>query len=202
MEPADSASPVYGSVVSQIARPDGSIVMPFVNEGLYRFRVLFLSSVAKTLPLQGAPSAVLSLSRAYVEDIREGDTSVYGGFHIDNERARSIEVVVKTNGGSINATVIDAERKPKAGAMVVLVPVLQRFQNSAWYKTATSNASGRFAITGIAPGEYKLLAWESAPLLAYQNPAFLARYEERGHAVTVNPSSTTSAQITMIPAGN
>jgi len=201
MEPADSASPVYGSVVSQIARPDGSIVMPFVSEGLYRFRILFLSAVATTLPAQGAQGAAINLSRAYVDDIREGNTSVYGGFRMDPERPRSIEVVVKTNGGSINGTVVDAEQMPKAGAMVVMVPALQGRQKSAWYKTATSSGAGRFVITGIAPGEYKLLAWESAPLLAYQDPSFLAKFEESGRAVMVNPSSTTSAQVKVIPAG-
>ena len=46
---AHSASRPYGSVVSQIARPDGSTVMPFVNEGLYRFRVFLAAVKAKSV---------------------------------------------------------------------------------------------------------------------------------------------------------
>ena len=62
----------------------------------------------------------------------------------------------------------------------MMVPAPQRRQNLAWYKTATSNAVGRFSISGLAPGEYKLFAWERSPETAYMDSAFLAKYEERG----------------------
>jgi len=201
LEQADSANSVVGGMIAQLAGPDGSITMPFVKEGFYRFQVSFTTPNATAATARGQRGAVPNLSRAYVEDIREGNASIYDGIRIGTDMPHAIEVLVRTNGGSINGSVVNAEQKPMVGAIVVTVPNLQRRQIAAFYKTATSNAAGRFVISGLAPGEYKLFAWESVPPTAYRDAEFLANYEDRGRAVTVSPGASTTAEITVIPAG-
>jgi hypothetical protein len=83
---------------------------------------------------------------------------------------------------------------------VVLVPEARRRSNSALYVVGTSDASGRFTLRGIAPGDYKVFAWESIPAFAYQNAAFIAKHEDRGKIVRVGQSGTATAELTIIPA--
>ena len=52
----------------------------------------------------------------------------------------------------------------------------------------------------LAPGQYKLFAWDGVPTGAWMNADFIAKFEERGTAVTVNAGVRQSAQVKLIPA--
>jgi hypothetical protein len=80
-----------------------------------------------------------------------------------------------------------------------LVPESSRRQNLALYFVATSDASGRFVIRGVPPGDYKLFAWESIRPFAYQNAAFLAKHEEQGRIVHIIQGGTVNAELNVIP---
>jgi hypothetical protein len=64
-----------------------------------------------------------------------------------------------------------------------------------------ADATGKFNMDGIAPGDYKLFAWEAVPNGAWMNAEFLARYEGRGVAVSVTPTGSTPAkpELKVIP---
>ena len=54
-------------------------------------------------------------------------------------------------------------------------------------------------MTGIAPGDYKIFAWENLPNGAEENAEFLERYETRGKVVTVSAGATiTDFQVDLI----
>jgi hypothetical protein len=185
--------PTYARGSQVLAGADGSFTIPHVNEGLYRVQVNPM--VAPQGRGRGQRGGV------YVEDIREGGTSVHdNGLRIGKEAPRPVEIIIKTNSGSIEGAAYNSQQQPRSGATVALVPQASRRQNPGLYRLATSDPMGRFTLSGVPPGQYKLFAWESIPSGAYQNPEFIAKYEERGTAVTVNPATTTSAQVTVTPA--
>jgi hypothetical protein len=64
-----------------------------------------------------------------------------------------------------------------------------------------ADATSKFNMDGIAPGDYKLFAWEAVPNGAWMNAEFLARYEGRGVAVSVTPTGSTPAkpELKVIP---
>jgi hypothetical protein len=191
------ALPAYGRGGQLPAGADGSITFPFVNEGVYR---VLPTIVAMNAPARGQRGAAQPLANAYIEDIREGGLSVYdNGLVVGKEPPRLVEIVIKTNGGTVQGIVYNAQLQPTA-ATIVLVPAESRRQNIALYKTATSFASGHFGMVAVPPGQYKVFAWESIPTGAHQNAAFIAKYEARGTSITVNAASTTNTQITVIPA--
>jgi hypothetical protein len=66
------------------------------------------------------------------------------------------------------------------------------------FKTTTADTMGHFSITGIAPGEYKLFAWEQIEESAYQDPEFLKPYESQGQAITIREGSRENAQLKVI----
>ena len=53
---------------------------------------------------------------------------------------------------------------------------------------------------GVAPGDYRLFAWESTPPNAYQNANFIRKYESRAKLVHVGQGGSVTAQLTVIPA--
>src|SRR5690242_11886671 len=67
--------------------------------------------------------------------------------------------------------------------------------------TAMTDRYGNFSIKGIAPGGYKLFAFEEIEIGAYQDPGFLKRLENLGEAVSIREGSRENARIKMIPAG-
>src|SRR4029453_16253080 len=85
-------------------------------------------------------------------------------------------------------------------AVVALVPEGKRFENRALFASTTSDASGRFVFRGVAPGDYRLFAWESTPPNAYQNAGFIRKYESRARVVHVGQGGSATAQLTIIPA--
>jgi hypothetical protein len=103
------------------------------------------------------------------------------GFDVGIESPTPIQIVVKSGAGSV-------EGVAQAGAIVAMIPASRR-ENHALYYGATADALGAFAIRGVAPGEYKIFAWESTPGGAYLNADFLKKYEDSGRAVTVTPDS-------------
>ena len=67
-----------------------------------------------------------------------------------------------------------------------------------FFKMATTDAQGHFTIKGIAPGDYKLFAWEQSEDPDYQDPEFLKPYENQGEAVTIREGSHESVQLKLI----
>jgi hypothetical protein len=76
--------------------------------------------------------------------------------------------------------------------------------NSLLYKRVRSGPDGSFTIRGIAPGDYKIFAWEGIPLTAEsadENPDFLSGFEDRGTMLRIAAGETVSElKLTVIPA--
>jgi hypothetical protein len=109
-----------------------------------------------------------------------------------------IDVVIKSDGGTIGGTVFDADRKLAPGKSVVLVPELSRRRNLALFKVAASDEQGHFTIQRVPPGSYKLFAWDNVVPGAYESAQFLETYEARGADVKVNASATITVDLTTI----
>jgi hypothetical protein len=137
---------------------------------------------------------------AYVADVRQGGTTVFdSGFTLGNQPGTLIEVLVNSNGATIEGSVQTADKKPSANATVVLVPPASHRQNALLYKTVQTDENGRFSLKGVAPGEYTLYAWANVPNTAWMNSDFLAKYQNRGRAVVVSQGNRLEAQLELIP---
>jgi len=126
-------------------------------------------------------------------------TSVYdNGLLIGTQTVNVLEVDVRTNGGSVDVTVTGSDQKPAAGKTVVLVPAASRRQNPSLYKVASTDAQGRMSFGNLAPGQYKLFAWESVETDAWVNPDFMANYEQYGLGLSVGSNEKISGQVRAI----
>jgi len=109
-------------------------------------------------------------------------------------------IEIGLDGGRINGAVFDRDNGLFPGAQVILVPVsVSRFRFDR-YRTAVAGADGQFTVRGIAPGDYKVFAWESLEPNAYLNTDYMRPYEEFGMPVRIEPNGSASVSLRVIPA--
>src|SRR5262249_28569980 len=164
--------------------------------GDYRVEILPILTVP--------PSALTSnFTNAYVKSIRLGGTDVLnGGLHLDSAPNGTMQVVISMNGGAITGRVLDAAGKPVPNTKVVLVPNAPRRERGDLYKFDSTDDSGAYELRGIAPGEYKIFAWERVEEGAWQDPQFIKLYEDRGTPLRVEENRRVNSDIKMILAWN
>jgi hypothetical protein len=91
-------------------------------------------------------------------------------------------------------------RGESAGSVTVaLIPDENQRHRSDLYRVAQTDVSGRYQLRDIAPGNYKLFAWDEVDPDAWQNSEFLRAYEENGRALAVPEGSHQQVDTTVIP---
>ncbi len=138
---------------------------------------------------------------AYLKSARMGDQdALAAGLDLSSGVAAALEVVLSTNGGHVEGSVVDSKGNPATSATVVLIPDSDRRKQMHLYKNANTDQYGHFTLGGIAPGEYKLYAWEDIDFGAWQDPEFLKPFESKGESVSVHEGGREAKQLKMIPA--
>jgi len=161
---------------------DGSFVLSDVPPDTYN------------LAIRGAPDTV------YVKSIRMGDQDgLESGLDLTRGGVAGIDVVLAGNAGQIDGTAVNAHDQPASSVMVVLAPDERHRQQTSLFKFGTTDTSGHFTMTGVAPGEYKLFAWEDSEV-AYDDPDFLKPFENRGESVSIREGSRETKKLKVIPA--
>jgi protocatechuate 3,4-dioxygenase beta subunit len=162
-------------------KPDGTFAFHDVAEGSYRLDV-------SPIP----PGFYLSAGGA--SEVLESGLTVTRSHPIP-----SVELLLSPGTAQIDGTVSNDDR-PFSGATVVLIPDVNRRGQPRYYKVSTTSQSGRFALRGIAPGDYTIFAWEEIDRDAYTDPDILRLYEDRGKEVSVAAGDHQSVQLELIPA--
>jgi hypothetical protein len=136
----------------------------------------------------------------YVKEARFNQADVLGQpLRVFSGGAGTFEIVLSAKAGNISGTVVDAAMRGTPGAQVVLVPERER-KRTDLYKTAASDANGRFLFRGIPPGDYRLFGWEALESYAYFDPELLRRVESQGIPVHVTESTGNSVTLKIISA--
>ena len=160
------------------SKPDGSFALK-------------MEPRAWSIAVTGAPP------NAYIKSARAGETDVLdAGLNLAGGGAPSrLEIVLSNAGAKVDATVLDDAGQPVAGVRVVLVPEPRRRAHGRLFKDATTDGGGRISLTGIAPGDYKLFAWEDVEEEAYRDPEYLRAYEDRGEKISFEEGETKRALL-------
>ena len=167
-------SPLAINLGARPVSPDGKVQFGVVPEGTY----------ALVIPV--------STPDVYISDIRQSSRSVYdqGVITVARKSADPVEVILSANGGRIEGAV-EAADKTSSTVRVSLIPEGSRRDNLLLYRRAAL-VQGRFVLTDIPPGTYRLYAWEDLPAGADENSEFMSAYETRGRAVIVRAGVAVS----------
>ena len=155
--------------------------------------------------LQGLEPAVYQVSAQVPEDlypkaVRWGDRDVMqSGLDLTQGAAESrLVVVMSANGGQIDSVVEDDQSAPAVEATVTLVPSGAAPSRSL-FKFASTSPRGHFSMAGIAPGSYKLFAWEDAdPNQVMYDPDFLKPFDSQAQSIEIAEGSKQSVPLKLI----
>jgi len=135
----------------------------------------------------------------YFKSARFGAREVLdSGFELNSQPTDTLEVVVSPNAATITATAVDENQKAVQGATVVIVSDLARRRRQDLNKSAISNTEGRVTFDGLAPGEYKVFAWDDIAAGAWQNPEVLRAYDSRGVNIRISENSKENVTLRVI----
>jgi len=155
-----------------------------------KFNLTNVPAMSYRINLQGLPTG------AYLIAGRFGSTDALGEpLQVDQTGQLALQIGFAP--GQVGVTVSDSVGQPFAGAITVMIPSVRNRVDL--YKTATTDQSGQVVFTGVAPGDYKVIAWEDVPQGAYLNSDYVQPYEDRGQSVHVDRTSSVSAQLKVIP---
>jgi protocatechuate 3,4-dioxygenase beta subunit len=112
-----------------------------------------------------------------------------------------LEVVLSAKAADFTGVVHNDNGDPLPGVPVTLWPKTpDRGKPDGGIKTANTDQKGSFKLTGLAPGEYYVAAWDYIPVEGLtQNPDFLARFAGSQTAVKLGESGHQSADTKLIP---
>lgn len=113
----------------------------------------------------------------------------------------TMEIVISRNVAEVDGVIVDDRMQPVPGVQALLIPDGANRTRTELYRTATTDQTGRFTMRGVAPGDYKLFAWEALENYGYFDPDVMRRSESLGKAVHVAESSKLFAEGKIIPAG-
>jgi hypothetical protein len=129
----------------------------------------------------------------------------FGGVDVLNDRFRlqsqsddQLVITIGTNGGSVTGRVLDAQQQPASGTTVVLVHD-DTLRYHVAEKSIAADATGSFQFDGIAPGNYKLFAWERIDRNAWNDPAIMQEYERSATPVRVEAAGKVTVELRAIP---
>jgi hypothetical protein len=152
-------------------KPDGTFTLSSVPPGWYRVTLM-------------SPSPTL-----FIKSIRYGqDDALTNGLNVTGSNL--LEIVLSANGGQI-----DGQTSPAARVGLIPKNGLQYF-----FKATTADNEGRFSFSGVAPGDYLLLAFEEADAGALEDPDFVKQHEGSGESVSIKEGARESKQLKAIPA--
>jgi hypothetical protein len=162
-----------GGRVQLVAGARGRYPPTIGADGRFSIRQVPAGSYRVEVRLQEAPDL-------YVKSVRWGDVDVLAnGLTLMANGAATLEVTM-ARGGEVAGTVGNGK-----GATVVAVGPETR--------PVSADPFGRFTVTGLRPGEYRVYAWEDVEDGAWEDAEWLKQFE--GTAVTVGERETKTVAV-------
>jgi hypothetical protein len=135
---------------------------------------------------------------SYLKEARLGSVDILNQtFTVTRNTAARLDLVLSSNVGQVEGTVTGRDTKPEKEATVVLVPENARDRTDLYRAVATDDR-GRFTLSSVAPGDYKVFAWRSIEQYSWFDPEILGRYEPQGKPVRVQESAKETLNLSAI----
>ena len=165
-------------------KTDGTFLLPDVKQDTY------------DLDVAGLPNGY------YLKSATLGTVDVTDGLNIGGENPTSPLVLqLSPLGARVGGVVLTAGGKQACSATVVLVPDGSRRSNQRFYQEADVDRTGHYVLRGIAPGDYKLFAFDDVSDVGYLDPGSLRIYENRGQSAHFGVGDRQTVLLRIILTG-
>jgi hypothetical protein len=163
-------------------KDDGSFLVENIAPGKYRLMVMHIPK------------------KTYVKSIRIGGQNVLdSGFETTAGVDLNAVVDLGVDAGEISGVVEGNNGHVVRSAMVTLLPNPARGERSDLYRVTSTDQNGQFDIDDIAPGDYKLYAWEDVEPDSYMDSEFIKAHEAHAYKVSVKPKSRQQVKLSQVP---
>jgi hypothetical protein len=106
-----------------------------------------------------------------------------------------MEIVLSPFGAHIEGVLFDGKDQPTRGS-ILLVPDVAEPGPPDLFRRTSADSKGKFALRGVAPGSYRMVAMESLDLDAEINaPDFLRTIGNRGQGLTVDENGQYTVSL-------
>lgn len=140
---------------------------------------------------------------AYLKSMHFGDQDVSDGkIDLTQQTGGALNIVCATDVGRIQGSVQNENGEAAVEVMITIAPDDEHEGRLDLHYQLASDQNGKFDYHDIAPGDYKVFAWESMDYEVMQSPEGLKAFESRAAAVTVPPGGNASVQVKVIPAAD
>ena len=142
-------------------------------------------------------SLAIPVDGIYLKAGRIGnDDAVNRPFTVSDSQDVSLQLQLGVGTGQVRGTVVDDKGNPYSGVLATLIPDEPARSRRDLYRSAPTDQYGHFSFgTNIAPGGYKLFAWEDISGTAYQDPEFIQRFEASGVSIKVDAGGSVQQQV-------
>ena len=167
-EIADTFSSVFGGGGRGSVSADGIADLGTVNAGTYDLTWSSRGGAAEDWYLKSVVVGSHDVTRE--------------GVRINGSNAIQVEAVLSGASARVEGTIATQAGR---SVVVVAVPDQELRKNSAAYHTGSLDPSGKFAIRGLPPGRYTLLALENPDPEEWLDPDFLKQVESKGEPIVL-----------------
>lgn len=171
----------YATAYSEV-KPDGSFFLLDVMQDTYDVDIAGL-----------AEGYYLKSARFGTTDVTEIGLSIVG-------EPPKVPLVLEISSavGQVDGAVQLTNGKPACTATIVLMPDGIHRSLQRYYQTTEVDRFGRFVLRGIAPGAYKLFAFDDANEVAYRDPGSFQRYENEGQPIQIDEGDHRTVVLKLI----
>lgn len=145
--------------------------------------------------------AVTPLPPGFLKAAQYGEKDVrFTPFEAVADSDARLNIVVSMRTGTLEGEVeagSPASDSKRAG--IVLAPQGPYHDLARYYYQATSDADGRFRLTGIAPGKYRMFALEKMSAAGFRNPEATDQLGELGELIDVEEGAQLEVHPRLIP---
>jgi hypothetical protein len=125
----------------------------------------------------------------YVKEIRVGERVLSSPQFDAGRSSGALEITLGTDGGTLTGSELPE------GAVVAAVPGGQLRDWADLVRTANAGADGRFELRDLAPGEYRVFAWEDVEPGAVLDAEFRRRFETGAVAVRIGAGAKVTIRV-------
>jgi len=127
-----------------------------------------------------------------------GNEVLAGELNFPENARGQLRIVLGSNGAQIAGTVTASNQPSRA--TVVLVPYAPELLSAhQMYKVTNTTERGLFTFKGVAPGSYKLFAFQEIAPFDWFDPDQLKMVEEMGSPITVAEGENALRDIIAVP---
>jgi hypothetical protein len=114
---------------------------------------------------------------------------------IDMSSGGTLELVVSMTAAEVDGSVTGADGQPATDAMITITPDPLQPERRDLYRQARTRSDGGFTLKGLAPGKYRVFAWEEIEPGAFLDPDYMKPFESLGAEISMDDNDKKTVTL-------